>query len=256
MAENKRHKGHRQRMRERVQSYGLDSLAEHEALEYVLYLTNAQKDTNGIAHDLIDRFGDFAAVLEASEEELCTVEGVGPSTARMLHLLPQISRYYGRSRTSTTRCIKTTEQMGSYLMAKFAWSDYERAMLVSLDSRQAGARRRLAAGGYLRPGQSGYQERGGCRHKGRYGCRGALPQPPQRGGAALAGGHGRHRQHCPGAGAGKCASAGSLHPDRHRVFFHAGCQPPAHLRFQDWDAFLAVKQKTVYIIKYACYNTT
>ena len=72
MAENKRHKGHRQRMRERVQSYGLDSLAEHEALEYVLYLTNAQKDTNGIAHDLIDRFGDFAAVLEASEEELCT----------------------------------------------------------------------------------------------------------------------------------------------------------------------------------------
>ena len=149
MAENKRHKGHRQRMRERVQSYGLDSLAEHEALEYVLYLTNAQKDTNGIAHDLIDRFGDFAAVLEASEEELCTVEGVGPSTARMLHLLPQISRYYGRSRTSTTRCIKTTEQMGNYLMAKFAWSDYERAMLVSLDSRK-----RVRAAVWLREGTS------------------------------------------------------------------------------------------------------
>ena len=149
MAENKRHKGHRQRMRERVQSYGLDSLAEHEALEYVLYLTNAQRDTNGIAHDLIDRFGDFAAVLEASEEELCTVEGVGPSTARMLHLLPQISRYYGRSRTSTPRCIKTTEQMGSYLMAKFAWSDYERAMLVSLDSRK-----RVRAAVWLREGTS------------------------------------------------------------------------------------------------------
>ena len=252
MAENKRHKGHRQRMRERVQSYGLDSLAEHEALEYVLYLTNAQKDTNGIAHDLIDRFGDFAAVLEASEEELCTVEGVGPSTARMLHLLPQISRYYGRSRTSTTRCIKTTEQMGSYLMAKFAWSDYERAMLVSLDSRK----RVRAAVWLLRPGQSGYQERGGSRHQGRYGCRGALPQPPQRGGAALAGRYGRYRQHCPGAGAGECAPAGSLHPDRHRVFFHAGRQPPAHLRLQDWYAFLAVKQKTVYIIKCACYNTT
>ena len=59
MAEHKRHQGHRQRMRERVQNYGLDSLAEHEALEYVLYLTNAQKDTNGIAHDLIDRFGDL-----------------------------------------------------------------------------------------------------------------------------------------------------------------------------------------------------
>ena len=136
MAEKNRHAGHRQRMRARVKNYGLDSLEEHEALEYLLYLTNAQKDTNEIAHDLIERFGDFAGVLEASEEELCTVKDVGPATARMLHLLPQVSRYYGRSRTSAARCIKTTEQMGSYLMAKFAWSDYERAMLVSLDSRR------------------------------------------------------------------------------------------------------------------------
>ena len=75
--------------------------------------------------------------------------GRGPSTARMLHLLPQISRYYGRSRTSTTHCIKTTEQMGSYLMAKFAWSDYERAMLVSLDSRK-----RVRAAVWLREGTS------------------------------------------------------------------------------------------------------
>ena len=149
MAENKRHGGHRQRMRQRVQSYGLDSLAEHEALEYLLYLTNAQKDTNEIAHDLIERFGDFAGVLEASEEELCTVKDVGPATARMLHLLPQVSRYYGRSRTSAARCIKTTEQMGSYLMAKFAWSDYERAMLVSLDSR-----RRVRAAVWLREGST------------------------------------------------------------------------------------------------------
>ena len=149
MAEYKRHQGHRQRMRERVQNYGLDSLEEHEALEYLLYLTNAQKDTNEIAHDLIERFGDFAGVLEASEEELCTVKDVGPATARMLHLLPQVSRYYGRSRTSAARCIKTTEQMGSYLMAKFAWSDYERAMLVSLDSR-----RRVRAAVWLREGST------------------------------------------------------------------------------------------------------
>ena len=149
MAENNRHTGHRKRMRERVKNYGLDSLAEHEVLEYLLYLTNARGDTNEIAHDLIDRFGDFAAVLEASEEELCTVKGVGPAAAGMLHLMPQVSRYYSRSRTSTTRCIKTTEQMGSYLMAKFVWSDYERAMLVSLDSR-----RRVRAAVWLREGTS------------------------------------------------------------------------------------------------------
>ena len=104
MAEYKRHQGHRQRMRERVQNYGLDSLADHEVLEYILYTTNAQRDTNEIAYNLLERFGDFASVLEASEEELCTVEGIGPTSARLLHMLPQVSRYYGRSRTDGKRC--------------------------------------------------------------------------------------------------------------------------------------------------------
>ena len=151
MAENKKpdHSGHRQRMHDRVQANGLDSLAPHEALEYILYFTNARKDTNGIAHALIERFGDFAGVLEASEEELCRVEGVGPSTARLLHLLPEISRYYGRSRVSGTRRIEDPRQMADYLMAKFAWADYERAMLVSLDTR-----RRVRSAVWLREGEA------------------------------------------------------------------------------------------------------
>ena len=124
MAEYKRHQGHRQRMRERVQNYGLDSLADHEVLEYILYTTNAQRDTNEIAYNLLERFGDFASVLE-------------------------VSRYYGRSRTDGKRCFKTTEQLGSYLMEKFAWSDYERAMLVSLSTR-----RHIKAAVWLREGTS------------------------------------------------------------------------------------------------------
>ena len=40
--------------------------------------------TNGIAHALLERFGSFAGVLEASEEELCRVPGVGPATSRAL----------------------------------------------------------------------------------------------------------------------------------------------------------------------------
>lgn len=83
--ESSQHKGHRQRMRARVEQYGLESLEPHEALEYVLYITNTRKDTNGLAHVLMDRFGDFAGVLDASEEDLLTVEGVGPSTAHLTH---------------------------------------------------------------------------------------------------------------------------------------------------------------------------
>ena len=46
--QNISHEGHRQRMRTRVEQYGLESLAPHEVLEYLLYITNARRDTNGI----------------------------------------------------------------------------------------------------------------------------------------------------------------------------------------------------------------
>lgn len=136
MAEKKQiHSGHRQRMHDRVRDYGLDSLAEHEALEYLLYFTNARKDTNPIAHALIERFGSLAGVLEASEEELAQVEGVGPSTARLLHLLPSVSRYYRRSRAKELRRITTSEQLGEYLMAQFHGKLQEEVLLVALDGR-------------------------------------------------------------------------------------------------------------------------
>lgn len=135
MADSKIHKGHRQRMRQRIAEQGFSSLAPHEALEVLLYITNPQKNTNGIAHELINKFGDFAGVLDASEEELQSIEGIGPNSARMLHLMPEISRYYQRSRTKKAGRVRSTEQLAGFLMGKFDGLEQERAMLVVLDSR-------------------------------------------------------------------------------------------------------------------------
>lgn len=223
MAEEKKtHEGHRQRMRKRVEQQGFDSLEPHEALEYLLYITNARKDTNQLAHDLMGRFGDFAGVLEATEEDLLTVEGVGPATARMLHLLPAVSRYYTQCRTNGKISFKTTEQLAVYLLRLFAGAEQERALLLALDGRS-----RIKATLWLKDGTGDrvslcHQGRGGRGAEGRHGQRGALPQPSQRHGSALAGGHSGHREHRAGAGAGPGASAGPHHPDRERVLLHAG----------------------------------
>ena len=79
---------------------------------------------------------DFAEKYdEASEEELCSVAGIGPASARMLHLLPEVSRYYEHSRTSTEGALTTTEQLAAYLKPRFAGAKQEKALLLSLDSR-------------------------------------------------------------------------------------------------------------------------
>ena len=66
-AENNLHQGHRERMRERIAQQGFESLADHEALEVLLYLTNPRKNTNVMAHALLKRFGSFSRVLDAEE---------------------------------------------------------------------------------------------------------------------------------------------------------------------------------------------
>ena len=81
-------------MQARVRREGLESLAEHEALEYLLYFAIPRKNTNPIAHALIQRFGSFCRVLEAGEEELTEVDGIGPSSARLIHAVLEFARYY------------------------------------------------------------------------------------------------------------------------------------------------------------------
>ena len=57
MADENLHAKHRARMQERVERDGLDSLAEHEALEYLLFLSIPRADTNALAHRLIQHYG-------------------------------------------------------------------------------------------------------------------------------------------------------------------------------------------------------
>ena len=80
--------------------------------------------------------GILRGCLQASEEELCLVEGVGPAAARFLHLLPQVSACYHRSLTKDRRRMQTVEQMGQYLMARFRGALQERVLLVCLDRQR------------------------------------------------------------------------------------------------------------------------
>ena len=99
---NSIHEEHRARMQERVARDGLTSLAAHEVLEYLLYFSIPRRDTNPLAHRLIQHFGGFCQVLDASEEELMQVQGIGPASARLLHSFRDVARFYQIQSTRNT----------------------------------------------------------------------------------------------------------------------------------------------------------
>jgi len=90
--ESELHRGHRQRLRQRILDQGLDSLEPHEILEYLLGYAIPRQDTNPIAHALIHRFGTLNGVLSAEIPELCRVKGIGPGSARWLATLGETIR--------------------------------------------------------------------------------------------------------------------------------------------------------------------
>ena len=68
------HAGHRQRVKERFLNNGLDDFREHEVLEFLLFYCIPRKNTNEIAHRLIQHFGSLKNVMKASVKDLAQIE--------------------------------------------------------------------------------------------------------------------------------------------------------------------------------------
>ena len=83
MNDNNLHEGHRQRTRKEFIASGLLSFSDVRALELLLYYAIGRKDTNPIAHSLLNRFGSLHNVFSASIEELCGIEGISEKYCRI-----------------------------------------------------------------------------------------------------------------------------------------------------------------------------
>ncbi len=129
------HADHRQRVRERFQKSGLDDFSEVQVLEMLLFYSISRKDTNPIAHALLERFGSLSQVLEAPVEELVRVEGVGENSAVFLSLVTQVGRYYLVNRAQQNSVLSTIEKCGEYLVPYFYGRRNETVFLLCLDAK-------------------------------------------------------------------------------------------------------------------------
>ena len=57
------HTGHREKLRNRfILENGFEHFEDHQILELLLFYANSRKDTNPIAHELLDTFGSLKGV--------------------------------------------------------------------------------------------------------------------------------------------------------------------------------------------------
>lgn len=129
------HRGHRDRLRKKFIANGLDGFEDHESLELVLYYAIPRRDTNPLAHDLLDAFGSISAVLDAPMDTLINA-GLSENAAVYIKLLPEFSRLYMDNKHNNSNKVITQENIGSTVLPKFIGRDYEAVMLLLLDAKQ------------------------------------------------------------------------------------------------------------------------
>lgn len=129
------HKGHRDRLRKKFLTHGLDVLQDHEVLELLLFYAIPRMDTNETARMLLEHFGSISAVLEAPLEELKAIGGIGDNAAILLHLITPLSRRYQLSKNEKGICLPTTQACGDYLLPYFFGATEEMVYILCMDAK-------------------------------------------------------------------------------------------------------------------------
>lgn len=133
--EKKLHEGHRQRVKTRFLSEGLDAFEDHQVLEMLLFFCIPMKDTNELAHKMIGEFGSLAGLFEADPKDICKRCGVKENTAILVSLIPSLSRRYFKGKWGDKPVLNSSTKAGEYAVSLFTGRTYEVFFVICLDSQ-------------------------------------------------------------------------------------------------------------------------
>ncbi len=128
------HDGHRGRIRNRYLREGLTEFDDHQVLEMMLFYTIPRRDTNEIAHALLNEYGSLDRVLLTPARELTRVEGIGDNAATFLNFLGD---FYGRCRYTkgfNKIVLRSIDDCGKFFLNRLKGRKNETLAMVSLDA--------------------------------------------------------------------------------------------------------------------------
>ena len=136
--ENKNlHKGHRERVKKLFLDCGLDSFSDHQVLELLLFYCVPMKDTNELAHKMINEFGSLSNLFEADPVLIMSKCKVSLNVAVLISIIPQVSRRYYTSKFLVDKSVlNSTKKIGNYAIALMLGRVVEHFFIICLNSQR------------------------------------------------------------------------------------------------------------------------
>jgi DNA repair protein RadC len=122
-------------MREKLLFRGPDALADYELLEMLLFFAIPKVDTKPLAKALINRFGSFARVLAAPQQELLDTRGLGIHSVAAIKLVQASSLRLARAEAMERPVLGNWDRLIDYLTMAMSRERTEQFRVLFLDTK-------------------------------------------------------------------------------------------------------------------------
>ena len=128
------HAGHRERVKREFLANGfVNKMPQHKMLELLLFYCIPRIDTNEIAHEMLECYGNIAGVLDAPVDELIKFKGITENNVGLLKLIMPIAREYLSDKEDFSKNFNCYNDICSFLLNKYAGRNIETLSILCLD---------------------------------------------------------------------------------------------------------------------------
>lgn len=135
MGEKPHWQGHRDRLRSKLLNRGPGALDDYELLEALLFAFIPRRDVKPIAKNLLKRFGSVSAVFAAPAKDLCSVTGIGETSAAYLKAAAELSARSAREELAKPQAISNWTALVDYVKAELQHETREQFRVLFLDRK-------------------------------------------------------------------------------------------------------------------------
>jgi len=131
---NNIHEGHRSRLKEEFLNGGFsENTPEHKWLELLLFYCIPQRDTNELAHQLIEKYKGLNGVFEAPAEELIKFSGITRSNVALLKMIIPLARQCAIEKSRDLFKVSSPDNIGHFVVSKFYGLCVERLCIICIN---------------------------------------------------------------------------------------------------------------------------
>jgi len=124
-----------ERPRERLLEHGARSLSDAELLAILLRTGSRGRSALDMARAMINAFGGLRGLLEASQDDLCAMPGLGPAKYAQIHAALELARRHLRESLNRGSALTSPDSTRQYLRAALRDRPHEVFCAMMLDTR-------------------------------------------------------------------------------------------------------------------------